>query len=371
MYRTMGLLNLHEKAFSLGELTSMRPLAAVLFGGKYRIIDFALSNMVNSGIRDVGALVPEDSSSLLQHLRAGQEWDLDRKRGGLYILAPLAHQDHMQIPGDISYLRQHVDYLQESTQYDYVVLSASHMICNIDYAPVLKYHEESRADITLVYYEISADEQNSGKNVMLTLDENNWVTDVEIDSVCSGSHNRFMWIWIVKRELLIDLIHYAYSHGGGDFIRQLHDHIKKYKVNAYKFAGYVGNIVDMTNYYRTTMDLLKAEVRCNLFHSGNPIYTRAKDSQPTKYMQHADVKNSLFANNCRINGSVSNSVLSRSVVVSENSTIKNSILMTDTYIGENVHLENVICDKDVYIGDNHTLKGDKEYPLVIKKGTVI
>ncbi len=371
MYRVMGLLNLHEKAFSLGELTSNRPLAAVPFGGKYRIIDFALSNMVNSGIHTVGALIPEDSSSLIQHLRAGKEWDLDRKREGLFLLAPLGSQDQMQGTGDVSYLFQHLDYLLENAQYEYVILSVSHMVCNINYLSVLKYHDESEADITLVYYEVDEDEPKSRRNVMLTIDEEGWVKDVEIDSQSSKSHNRFMWTWVIKRELLIELIDYAYSHGGGDFIRQLQESIQTYRVNAYRFNGYVANIVDIPNYYRSTMDLLKEDVWNHLFFAEGSIYTRHKDSQPTKYMKNAEVKNSLLANNCKVNGKIFNSVLFRSVVVEKNSIIKDSILMTDTWIGKDVQLENVICDKEVRISDGHVLKGDKDYPLVIKKGTVI
>ena len=371
MYRAMGLLNLHEKVFSLGDLISMRPLAAIPFGGKYRIVDFALSNMVNSGIYTVGALIPEESSSLLQHLRAGKEWDLDRKQGGLFMLAPLENQNHMQGSGDISYFFQHLDYLLENTKYDYVVLSTSHIICNINYTPVIDYHIKSEADMTLVYYKVPENEPDSRRNVMLTLDENNWVTDVEVDPHTSKSRNRFMWTWILKRELLIKLIDRAYSHGGGDFIRQLQESIAVCKVNAYEFTGYVANVVDIPNYYRSTMALLKEKTWYDLFSPDAPIYTRDRDSQPTKYMKNAEVINSFIANNCRINGHILNSALFHSVVVEKDSIIKDSIVMAGARIGKNVTLENVICDKDVQISDGQVLKGSLEYPLVIKKGTVI
>lgn len=371
MHRAMGMLNLHEKIFPMGELTLMRPLAAIPFGGKYRIVDFALSNMVNSGIHTVGALIPENSSSLLQHLRAGKEWDLDRKRGGLFILSPLAHEGHMKGSGDVNYFFQHIDFLMESPQYEYAVLSSSHIICNIDYSSVLEYHRNSGADITLVYYKPLECDLRSRKDIMLTLDDREWVTEIEIDSISTHNSNRFMWTLVVKRELLIELINKSYSRGGGDLIRELQETIKRCRVNGYEFTGYVANVVDVFSYYRCTMDLLKEEVWRELFFSEGHIYTRVRDSQPTKYLKNAAVRNSLVANNCKIDGTVWNSVMFRSVTVSKESMIKDSIIMADTVIGKNVYLENVICDKDVYISDNHVLKGDKEYPLVIRKGTVI
>lgn len=371
MHRTMGMLNLHEKVFPMGELTSVRPLSAIPFGGKYRMVDFALSNMVNSGIHTVGALIPENSSSLLQHIRAGKEWDLDRKRGGLFVLSPLAHEGQMIGSGDVNYFFQHIDFLIESPQYEYVVLSSSHIVCNIDYSAVLKYHQNSGADITLVYYKPLECNLKSQKDIMLTLDDQEWVTEIEIDSIASHSSNRFMWTWIIKRELLIELINGSYSRGGGDLIRELQEAVKRCKINAYEFTGYVANVVDVLSYYRCTMDLLKEDIWNHLFFSNGHIYTKVRDSQPTKYLKNAQIRNSLLANNCKIDGTVWNSVLFRSVEVSEESMIKDSIVMTDSYIGKNVYLENVICDKDVYISDNHVLKGDKGYPLVIRKGTVI
>lgn len=355
----------------LGSMTQKIAKPAVPFGGKYRIVDFALSNMVNSGIHTVGALIPEDVSSLLQHLRAGKEWDLNRKQGGLFILSPLAHESHMKGSGDLNYFFQHIDYLIESPQYDYVVLSSSHIICNIDYSKVLEYHQNSGADITLVFYKPSEEEPKSRKDIMLTLDDKNWVTEIEIDFISSQSPNRFMWTWIIKRELLIELINKSYSRGGGDLIRELQEAVKRCRINAYEFTGYVANIVDVFSYYRCTMDLLKEDIWQNLFFSAGHIYTKVKDAPPTKYLKNAKIKNSLLADNCKVDGTVWNSVLFRSVVVSEESMIKDSIVMADSFIGKNVYLENVICDKDVYISDNHVLKGDKEYPLVIRKGTVI
>lgn len=369
MYKVMGLINLHESMIKLDVLTSTRPLAAVPFGAKYRIIDFVLSNMVNSSIYNVGVLVPENSGALIQHLRAGTEWDLDRKRDGLFLLLPQSRTP-LAGTGDIDYYSQHLDYLTDS-KYDYVIIATSQFLCNLDYRAAVEHHRKSKSDVTLIYRRMSQNEKRPLGSVMLTFDKSGWVSDMEIDPPVSKSRNMHMRMCVVSKKLLVDIIAYAMSRGGGDFVRQLQSNVNNLSINAWEFTGYAANIADINEYYKHSLALLDMDVWKDLFFSNGHIYTKVKDSVPAQYMPKAEVINSLLANNCRVNGRVENCVLFRSVYIDKGAQVKNSVIMQDSYIGANVNLENVICDKDVEITPGRILRGDPEYPLVIKKGTVV
>ncbi len=368
MYRVMGLINLHEAA-ALDVLTDIRPLAAVPFGGKYRLIDFVLSNLVNAGIYSVGILIPEDAGSLVKHMRAGKEWDLDRKRDGMQLLLPLK-RTALAGTGDIDYYSQHLEYIMQSN-FEHVIISGSQFLCNIDYKQVFTHHLKTNADITFIYRKMQSTEARPQGAVMLDFDKNNLVNDMQIDPPVSDSQNLYMRMAIVKKQLLIDIITHAMSRGGGDFIRQLQARVDKMKITGWQFNGYVANIASVKEYYQHSLELLNTKAWQDLFFRHGHIYTRIKDSVPTKYLANSSVINSLLANSCKIDGKVENSIIFRSVNINKNAKIKNSIIMQDCTIGEKVVLENVICDKDVTITAGTVLKGDKSYPLVIKKGTVV
>ena len=369
MLEVMGLLNLHEDMVRLDALTAARPLAAVPFGGKYRMIDFVLSNMVNSGIKNIGVLMPEDSGALIRHLRAGKDWDLDRKHEGLFLLLP-TKRTSLAGTGDIDYFSQHLGYLLAS-KYDHVILSTSQFLCNVNLNLVFERHKASKADVTLIYREMSVTEQRLKGSIMLGFDNKRWVSDMEIDPPFSKSRNLYMRTAVFRRELLLDIITNAMSRGGGDYVRQLQRRLKDIRMNAWEFTGYVANIADIQAYYKHSMDLLDYDVCQDLFYKNGHIYTRVKDSLPTKYMSGAEVTNSILANNCHIDGRVENSVIFRSVTVEKNAVVKNSVILQDSRIGANVRLENVICDKDVDISAGRVFRGDPEYPVVIKKGMVV
>ncbi|MDR2005680.1 MAG: glucose-1-phosphate adenylyltransferase subunit GlgD [Acidaminococcales bacterium] len=369
MNNVMGLINLHENTVKLDALTQTRPLAAVPFGSKYRMIDFALSNMVNSGVHNVGILIPEHSGALIQHLRAGKDWDLDRKHEGLFLLIPTPRTP-LAGTGDVDYYSQHLDYLLDAKQ-EYVILSASQFLCNLNYGLALEYHQKSKADATLIYRRLGSNETRPSDAVMLSLDDDRFITDMEIAPPQSKSRNLYMSMAITGRKLLIDVITNAMSRGGGDYVRQLQANLKNLRLNAWEFTGYTANISDVREYYRHHMALLNQAVWRDLFFRNGHIYTKVKDSVPTKYLSEAKVENSILANSCQINGSVKNSVLFRSVHVAKGAVVKNSIIMQYSYIGSGARLENAICDKDVEITPGRSLKGDPLYPLVIKKGTVV
>jgi glucose-1-phosphate adenylyltransferase len=356
------------------ELTGHRPLAAVPFGGRYRLIDFALSNMVNSGITDVGILFQHKYRALMDHLRSGKEWDLARKHGGMVILPP-AYSNYPQAVqyGDVENFFSNLDYIRYS-KHKYVAISGSNFVLNVDYRPALKLHCEKQADITIIYGEITADAENYKGATLVGVDETGRVTDIK---VCSNVKPRSLSkialnMCIIERGLLIDLIEDCMARDGHDFIKHcLIRNSDRLKIYGFAHRGYYARIASMQSYFKCNMDLLNPNIWKELFFANGLIYTKVKDEPPTKYTEHANVTNSLVAAGCYIEGTVENSILFRGVRVGKGAHIKNSIIMQKGDIAENVSLQNVICDKNVSITAGRHLKGEVTYPLVIKKGRVI
>ena len=374
MKNVLGIINLHENEELLKEITRSRPVAAVPFGGRFRIIDFVLSNMVNSGIYNVGIVVKHQYRSLMDHLRSGKEWDLARKRDGLFLLPPPDHIHYSNsiYKGDLEHFHNHVDFLTRSSQ-DYVLITSSHIVYNANFNEAYQFHLAKQADITILY----KDEQPSpGKffsmATLLTVGEDGRVTDMGIKSGRTSSGKIGLEAFIMSKRLLLQIIEDCVARGEFDFTKEgLIKNIHRYKIYGFPFQGYVAKINSIQAYYRANMDLLNPEVWRELFSKSGPIYTKVKDEAPANYREHADVRNSLVANGCVIEGRVENSILFRGVRVHKGAQIRNSIVMQKSEIGVNAVLDSIICDKDVKITDGKRLMGDKNYVMVIEKGMVV
>ena len=372
MDELMGIINLSEVEDNLGELSRSRPLAAVPFAGRYRLIDFVLSNMVNSEITNVGIFIQHKYRSLMDHLRSGKEWDLARKRDGLFILPPAYTNNPMQIQrGDVENFYSNLDYICKCRQ-KYVVIAGPEMVSNLDYREALEFHKSSGAEITVLYTKVNCGTcECIGANVLVMEEDRQVIGKMEYKE--SGDYqNISMKTFIMERELLIELVKDCISRGDYDFIKHcIIKNINKYKIYGYHHQGYVARISSLQSYYKHSMELLNPQIWKELFFKSGLIYTKVKDEPPAKYMIEADVSNTLVATGCYIEGRVENSILFRSVKVHKGAYIKNSIIMQKCEIGPGVVLENVICDKDVIITANKKLKGECNYPLVVKKGQVI
>ena len=368
----MGIINLSEATENLGELSRLRPLAATPFAGRYRLIDFVLSSMVNSGITNVGIFIQHKYRSLMDHLRSGKEWDLARKRDGLFILPPAYTNNPMQIQrGDVENFYSNLDYIRKSRQ-KYVVIAGPEMVSNLDYRDALDFHKHTGAEITMLYTKVNCSTFDCvGANVV-EMAENKQVISRQDYKQSSNYQDISMKTYIMERELLIKLVQDCISQGDYDFIKHcIVKNINKYKIFGYHYQGYVARINSLQNYFKHSMELLNPQIWEELFFKSGLIYTKVKDEPPAKYMMDADVSNTLVATGCYIEGRVVDSILFRGVKVHKGAYIKNSIIMQKCEIGPGVVLENVICDKDVCITANKQLKGEYNYPLVIKKGQVI
>lgn len=360
----MGIVSLIEDDSNIKSLTRKRPLASIPIGGRYRIIDFVLSNMVNSGVRNIGIFTNTNSRSLVDHLGSGKDWDLDRRRNGLFVFNS---NNSLFSRNDVSLIKDNIEYLHRSHQ-PQVIYSHSNMICNIDYKKAIEYHEKSNKDITFIYKKINNGTSEFLGCQTLNIDDNNSVLSIGTNIGSQNEINISMNMFLIKKEILINILSECISSG---YYSSISDYIyanaKKLSIDAYAFCGYLEQVASIENYYKVNMDMLKTKINKELFFTDRTIYTKVKDAPPTLYSNISSVNNSMVANGCKIYGDVENSIISRRVIVEKGAVVKNSIIMQNCVIKENARLENVILDKNVVIEKSKELRGDNSNPVVIEK----
>lgn len=364
----MGILTLNENESDIRSLTTNRPLASIPIGGRYRVIDFILSNMVNSGIQNIGIFTQSNSRSLVDHLGTGKPWDLDRKLDGLFLFNFNINDSSNY---DIKMLRNNMEYLYRSRQKN-VILASSYVICNIDFDDAVRNHEASGRDITVIYKKINNADKNLFNCDVLNIDKTNKVISVGKNIGAEKTANISTEMFIMKKEILINLIYKCIQTGYYAALKDsIYKNIDDLNVNAYEFTGYIECINSINRYYTANMDMLNQKVTEDLFFKNGYIYTKIKDEPPTKFTENSKVAHSLIANGCIVQGTVENSVISRHVKVHKDVKIKNCIILQNCEIKEGARLTNVIIDKNVIIEKNSKLKGTPDFPLVIEKKSII
>ena len=368
---TMGVILTSED--KIPPITDIRANAALPSAGRYRIIDFAVSNMANAGVTNIGVVTESNYSSLMDHIKSGKPWDLDRKNGGLNVLPPSLEQMSLgSIKGNIDMLAGIRDYLKRSPQ-TYVILSLGNMVYNIDFNDVVDKHVGSQSDVTVVYKNIKgAEDEELSRFTLLDFDADGKVSDIEVQPYYPKTTNASMELYVMEKALLESIIDECSARGDRDFVKDaLVKKMLGLRIYGYEYKGYMDKIDSMKSYYRNNMKFLDKEIREELFNRNNPIYTKTKDQSPTKYGEEAVVENSFVSDGCTIDGTVINCVLARGVVVKKGATVKNSIIMQDSVIDVDVDLDHVVFDKEVYVTKGRKLIGQESYPLAISKGTRI
>lgn len=368
-----GLIYTGESNMQLRDLTTSRSIAAVPFGGRYRCIDFVLSCMVNSGISNIGLITQKNYHSLMDHLGSGKEWDLNRKRDGLFILPPFVTKENTGIyKGTVDALRSCMGYVRRSPQ-RYCILSGSHTIYNTTYDEMLEAHIKNGADITVMYsVESSFSPDDQFDDLRLQTDDSGRVTDLEIDPYRPKSDFQSCDVFIIEKTLLEYLIEDAYSHADHDFIRDvLVKKVRSLKIYGYRYDGYVARLNSIGLFYKHNMALLDGSVRQDVFNGEHPIYTKVKDEVPARYGKGAEVINSIIADGCIIEGTVKNSVLFRGVHVAKDAVVENSILMQATNVLEGGQLSHVVADKGVTVKRGRKIAGYDSFPVVLRKNMTV
>lgn len=371
----MGLINLNKKGDpNISKLNYARPIASTPIGGRYRVIDFTLSNMVNSGITNIGIFAKEKYRSLTDHIDSGKDWDLSRKKGGLSIFSPEHTENQNKYPyreGDIYNLLCNIEYIKKSEE-EYIIVSPSYMICNIDYSEIVKYHKKSNNDITLIYKTIDNLGEDFKGNITLTLNENNDVVNMGTNIGTFNKANIYMEMYIMKRLDFIDTIQNLTNTGDFLYLEEyIMDAIKHKKVGAFEYSGYLKCVKSVKSYFEISKDLLDINIAKELLYSDRKILTKEKNESPTIYTDTSNVENSFIASGCLIEGSVKNSIIFRKVHIEKDVHIENSVIMQNCIIGEGSKLENVIFDKNTVISKGRELKGDENYPIVVEKNVSI
>ncbi len=355
------------------ELVSVRLMASIPFASRYRIIDFILSSMTHSGIDNISVVVNKNYHSLMDHLGSGREWDLVRKNGGLHIFPPFAEkQVGGPYVGRAGALANLLDFLKSQKE-KYVIMADTNIVVNFDFNAMLQAHMDSGADLTIAYNEQELpkellDYQTSDQIFYYTFDiEEGRIRKVSINPKTEGVQNTAMNIFVIGRELLIDLVSTAYMEGKSFFMRDvIMPQLGKLNVQAYKYTGYVAHICGMKSYFEENMKLLDDYNLDALFASA-PIYTKIRGDNPTHYKDGAKVKNVMMADGCVIEGEVENSVIFRGVTVGKGAKIKNCILMQDTVVEAGANVEYLITDKNVTITAGKEMKGTDTFPVYIEK----
>ena len=369
--KAMGVVFSNIYDSSLGELTHHRTVASLPFGGRYRQIDFVLSNMSNSGIYNIGVITKYNYRSLMDHLGSCTEWDLNRKNEGLVILPPFVSGNTGIYKGKLEALYSAVAFI-DNPNYDYVVVSDSTVLCNINLRDAIESHVKSGADVTI----IANKEADDSKKHPLAISANtkNKVTGLLIDSPAENGSYVGMGMFIFKRDMLVAAIKECYAKGyvhlERDFVQRGFNE-KKLRLGIYKFDGVVLRNEDIKSYYKNNMALLESNVRKGLFLQDNPIYTKVRDEIPTYYGEGSEVCDCLLADGCSIYGKIENSILFRGVRVEKGAEVKGSIVMQGAKIGKDAKLECVILDKNVTVSEGAVLKGTAEHPVIVRKGETV
>lgn len=367
----VGLIfsNIHDN--NIPELTKMRTLGSVPYGGRYRLIDFAISSMVNSGISKIGIVTHNNYQSLLDHLGNGKDWDLARRSGGIKILPP--YISSFENAASNKYYSSRLEALLGTVNFfnrckeDYVVMSDCDVICNIDLNDVIEQHVNTGADITFVTKLTTPAPHETVRVVECDADGN--ITDIVDKKNVIGETRVYINIMVVKRSYLLNVLDIAIGRGYTSFIQDVvRKNIGKESYKVYDYKGCYAHIGSMEGYFECSMKLLETDMREQLFGIKNrPILTKIRNSAPTRYCEGAKVTNSVVAEGCVIEGTVENCIIFRGVHVGKGAVVKNCVLFQDTYICPNANLNCVITDKNVVIKDKRILSGHETMPFYIGK----
>ena len=371
MGNVLGLVfaNMHDT--TLGDMTKNRTMGSVMFGGRYRLIDFPLSNMVNSGISEVGVITKSNYQSLLDHLGSAREGDLARKKGGLYILPPFGNVESTLYRGRIEALYGAMSFIKHSRA-KYVILSDCDVVTNIDYKPIVAAHIESGADITAVAHTGVYSSDDIKTSTVFNVDADKNVTSVLINPDISGTCTTSLNVFVMSMDFLIETVNDAMARGNVSFERNiLQEKCRELKIKIYEYDNYFSKLNSPESYFKSNMALLEPENARKLFVPKRSIYTKVSDNAPVKYDLDSKVSNSLIADGCIIEGEVENSVLFRGVKVGKGAKVKNCILMQGTVVGDNAELNYLITDKNVSICENHILTSSPQYPMYVGKGASV
>ena len=357
---------------TLSRLTADRAVAAIPFACRYRLVDFCLSNFVNANISNIYLIANYNYRSLAEHIGSGKDWDLARRSGGINLISPYQSAKDASAKlykSRLEALKSMKDYIYEMKE-EFVVLMDADTVLNIDLREVIASHESTKADVTFVTKTPSKDYSSKNPRMVLS-SEDGRITDIALSSVYTEKNPELsLGIFVMRTTMLRKIIEQANAYGLDSLTALFFDSYKKQNYRTFHYDGYAATVSSFLDYYKQSIYLTKnANAREQLIGQKEAlIFTRVHNSAPTIYRKGAKVSDSIIADDCIIEGTVINSVLSRGVVVRRGAVVKDSVLFQRTYVGENASLNCVVTDKAVHISDNVTLSGNENMPFYIQKG---
>lgn len=371
MYKAFGIVNSSSKNIRVEGLEDYRPIGAFSFLGRYRVIDFPISNLSNSDIDRIQIYVQEKPRTLVSHIGTGRHYNINSKSGRLQILFSDTAKRNDIYNTDIAAYYENLECI-EAMHHEYVVITPDYMVYSADFSTLIGQHIDSGADITLLYHSVdNAKEAYLNCNI-LNLNKQRGVLSIEPNHGNAKNRNIFMDTYIMKKDLLVDLIKKARATSSAftlaDIINELHNDLD---VRGISHRGFFASITDFQSYYDANMDLINIKTAQTLFDSEWPIYTRTNDSCPTHYYDTAEIRNSVVSNGCQVEGTIENSILGRGCIIHKGAVIKNSVVLAGAEIGEGVHVENQVVDKLAKILHVKEVVSDPAFPGYIKRGDVI
>lgn len=373
MKNVMALVFANIYDSSLGQLTNKRTLASLPFGGRYRQIDFALSNLSNAGVRHIGIVTQYNYQSLMNHIGAGEEWDLELEEGGLEYITPYSMGISTTFRGKLEAIYAATKSFLAIGKEEYVILADAAVVCAINLDEVIQAHIDSGRDVTVVVKSGIANGQKQ-LDLAVSLNEDGEISDMAVDYAAPSEFLASMGIFVMRKELLMEAAEACVAHNRYRFERDfiLQDWADgKLSVGAWEFGDVAFFNESTEEYFRNNLAIIDRNVRHSLYRDDLTIYTRVRDQVPTYYGEGSEVDDCIVADGCTLLGRVENSVLFRGVRASTGAVVKNCVVMSRSEIGIGAQLEYCILDKEVRISAGVKLIGTPEHPVILNRGDVV
>lgn len=364
-----GIISSASVSENFGGLCKPRPSYMLPFGGRYRFVDFMLSNMINHGIDTVAVYTGKKVRSAMDHIGDGKPWELNRRMSGLHIFPP-QHTADKVMDGDVNQYYLTEDFLKRVKD-DNIYMITQNKLAKIDLSAAYDYFLTTDADATLIYTK-DKNSENYLHSENLVLDEDDNFINIGNNLGTVPDINLYLGAAFIKKSVFLDIIRESMESGDNRdfrtaFLRSKND----LEINTFEHVGHVEDIKDTASYYRASMNLLNDKIFDDLFFKDGAIMTQAKDEPPSLYTDDSSVDNSLIANGCIIEGKVTNSIIFRGVKVEKGAVIKDSIIMQKSLIQKDAYISKSILDKHVVIDEGVTIVGTKSNPYVVEKSVEI
>ena len=358
---------------TVSALTEKRTMASLPFGGRYRQVDFALSNLTCAGIRRVGIITRHSYQSLMNHVGSGEEWGLEMEEGGLEYLTPFSSSRTSDYRGKLESLYAAMSFLEYGEEDELLVMVDSAILSNIDLTKVIRSHINSGKDITVV---TKAGFANGSRVVDLAMkrDENGQILDLAVDYAAPADYEVSMDIFVLSRKWLVEQVKEHIAHNLYHMDRNLVLGLwqkQELTINVYPFQGVAMFNESVEEYFANSLAIVDQKIRDDLFGGNHPIYTKVRDRVPSYYGEACAIENCSVADGCMLEGKAKNSVLFRQVTLAPGAQVENCVIMNDAVIGEGAELNYVILDKDVVVRPGAKLCGTAKNPVIIRRGEVV